>query len=214
MRSIFHHKGMATELSSSAWLQTIKSYPFSAVIFDCDGTLIESADAHFKCMEAAALDQGYHMPKAWYHSRAGLDRTNLFTAFLEDFAPGLDIRRACKVSMDAYADFAYLAEPISSSISLLLELKSRMPIAVATNSERQVAERSLDTIKISDQVDALVSISDCNEPKPAPDLFLLAAQQLQVTPERSIVIEDSPQGVCAAMKAGMSVIHINQQYDL
>lgn len=208
MRGLFHHRGKTSELSSEAWLQTTISYNFSGVIFDCDGTLVESSKAHFRCMQAAAADQGYDLSLPWYQSRTGLDRATLFRVFAENLNGKFDIARACRVSIDAYAGFSEYVEPIPPSIALLLDLQSRLPVAVATNAERNIAEISLSKVKIAGKVDTLVSISDGVLPKPAPDLFLLAAERLSIDAEGSLVVEDSPQGVAAALAAGMSVIHL------
>ncbi len=208
MKSLFHHNGQSIEVSSSGWRRLIRDHGFGAVIFDCDGTLVESAAAHAQCMLAASAEQGQHMPSEWYRARTGLDRISLFQAFAQSLTQPFDVDRACATSIDAYAEFVHLAEPIPETISLLLELGATLPVAVATNAEQAIAERSLEKIAIKDKVGTLVTISDGVAPKPSPEMFLLAARRLGTAPQTTLVFEDSPQGVNAAKAAGMSVFEV------
>ena len=81
-------------------------------------------------------------------------------------------------------------------------------LAVATNAEREVAEVSLRTTGLRKTFSHLVSISDRVAPKPSPEMFLLAADHLRQVRSNVLVVEDSPQGVRAALDAGMSVIQL------
>ncbi|WP_010441865.1 HAD family hydrolase [Ruegeria conchae] len=81
-------------------------------------------------------------------------------------------------------------------------------LAVATNAERSVAEQSLAAVGTRDLFDHLISISVGVRPKPSPELFKLAAKRLAVPQNDVLVIEDSPQGVQAAIDAGMSVLQL------
>jgi HAD superfamily hydrolase (TIGR01509 family) len=81
-----------------------------------------------------------------------------------------------------------------------------LPLAVATNAERPIAQRSLGAIGAQNLFETLVSITDDVPPKPAPLMFQKAAQHLGHTGRNVLVVEDSEQGVRAAQDAGMSVI--------
>jgi len=100
-------------------------------------------------------------------------------------------------------------KPIAVVLSFAENLKARgIPIAVATNAEREVAEISLTTTGARRLFDLLVSISDGVAPKPAPEMFILAAEHLGHPRNKALVIEDSLQGVEAALEAGMSVVQL------
>ncbi|WP_299733398.1 HAD family phosphatase [uncultured Tateyamaria sp.] len=211
MQSILHHRGKPHALTSDHWQSFITAEKFDAVIFDCDGTLIDSADVHLQCLMAGTQDQGHEMSPEWYAARNGLDRISLFDAFRQSFDATFDVERACQISIAQYDQAVHRARPIRETIALAKTLRDgAMPLAVATNGERPVCELLLATVNIRDLFDTVVCISDGVPPKPSPAIFQLAADQLGQEHSKVLVIEDSPQGVQAAKAAGMSVIQLCQ----
>ena len=209
MHSIFHHRGQSCDLASASWLDTIEKEGFAAVIFDCDGTLVDSSDAHMQAMQAAALEQGQEMAAAWYRSRTGLDRISLFEEFSLTTPVHFNIEQACLKSIASFEHFVDQIRPIPATVELATQLrKNNFPLAVATNAERTVAEQSLSAAKVRQLFDLIVSISDDVPPKPSPSMFELAAKRLALSAEEILVFEDSAQGVYAAACAGMSVIQL------
>ena len=208
MRVTFHHHDQVSEVSDSNWAWIIRSLSFDAIIFDCDGTLVDSTEAHFLSMQAAAIAQGQVMTKEWYKTLTGLDRKSLFARFAGAAEGDFDIAKACQDSISAYSEFVAVASPIRKSVALLRELHAEMPVAVASNAERDVVNLSLAKTGVAGLISAIATISDGTAPKPAPDLFLLAAQKLGIQAERALVIEDSAEGTQAALAAGMSVMRI------
>ena len=83
-----------------------------------------------------------------------------------------------------------------------------MPIALATNAERANVDFVLDGGRLRPYFDAIVDGSQVERPKPAPDVYLRAAELLAVPPRNCIVFEDSPVGVAAAVAAGMRVVGV------
>lgn len=210
MQSTLRMEGQSTLLNSEGWLDMIAAEAFDAVIFDCDGTLIDSSDVHFQCMCAGTQEQGHEMSADWYAARNGLDRMSLLEAFRNSFDSTFDVDRACRTSI-AHCDKAvHLARPIGETINLAKTLGDRaMPLAVATNAEREVCERLLDTVNIRELFDTVVCISDKVPPKPSPAIFQLAATRLGHPNGKVLIIEDSLQGVQAAQLAGMPVIELS-----
>ena len=194
---------------SDHWLHLFEAEGFEAVIFDCDGTLVESSDAHLKSMQAAAEEQGLEMTPNWYQARTGLDRISFFEEFQASVPSKFDVERATKASIERFGSFAHLVKPKAGVLGFATDLKARgIPIGIATNAERDVAEVSLKTTGASDLFDHLVSISDAVAPKPSSEMFVLAAERLGYPRNRVLVIEDSPQGVEAALEASMSVVEL------
>jgi HAD superfamily hydrolase (TIGR01509 family) len=81
-------------------------------------------------------------------------------------------------------------------------------MAVASGGERSIVEATLNTIGLRDFFNTIVSVNDVTRGKPAPDIFLLAAQRLGVTPSECIVYEDSEGGLEAAHRAQMRSIDV------
>lgn len=209
MQSTWHNAGKSTQLNSEDWLDMITTETFDAMIFDCDGTLIDSSDVHIQCLLAGTQDQGHEMSADWYAARNGLDRISLFEAFRCTFDSNFDVDQACRTSLAHYDKAVHLARPISETINLAMALRDgAMPMAVATNAERTVCELLLATANIRDMFDTVVCISDNVPPKPSPAMFQLAAKRLGHSNGKILVFEDSPQGVQAGKSAGMSVIEL------
>ena len=149
------------------------------------------------------------MSEEWYRARTGLDRQSLFREFQQTVGVTFDVPRAAASSIERFKDFSHLIKPLDPVQRFAAALQKRaIPIAVATNSEREVAEVSLSTSGSNVIFSQLVCISDVDHPKPLPDLFMAAAERLKVSRHKTLVIEDSPQGVQAAKAAEMSVIQI------
>lgn len=87
-------------------------------------------------------------------------------------------------------------------------LRGKMPMAVASGGSRLVVEKCLRAVEISDWFDEVVTADDVNEGKPAPDVFLRAAELLNVDPARCLALDDAPAGIMAAQRAGMQVMSI------
>jgi HAD superfamily hydrolase (TIGR01509 family) len=99
--------------------------------------------------------------------------------------------------------------PFDDAVTAARELRERgVPIAVASSSPRERLHRTLSRAGLLDAFDVVVAGDEVTNGKPAPDMFLLAAERLGVPPEACIVIEDSPPGVQAGVAAGMHTIGV------
>jgi HAD superfamily hydrolase (TIGR01509 family) len=203
-----------------------------AVVFDLDGTLIETEALKAKSYAMAAMEL---RPKALdeaqllatYQEMVGRSREYVATAFVERF--GLDAPSRARMAelaasspVDAYIalrlriyeamlrDAPLLeAQAYPHAISLLRQLHGEgMPIGVATMSYRSQVERILEVLAIADAVDAFVTREDVSRPKPDPEIYLLAASRLGVPPESCLAIEDSPPGVRSARSAGFVCVGV------
>ena len=96
------------------------------------------------------------------------------------------------------------------AIELVERLRGRVPMALASNSSRQLVSTALATAGLSDAFDAIITADDVAAAKPAPDVYLLACERLGVLPEDSLALEDSPSGIAAAKAAGLACIAVPQ----
>ena len=206
---MFHHQGQTRRCLSDEWLTLFEVEGFTAAIFDCDGTLVDSKQAHLQAMQSAAQEQGQVMAPSWYAARTGLDRQSLFNEFRQAVTGSFDVARAIETSIERFNGFVGLIRPMSAVLEFAgLLHKQGIPLAVATNAERGVVNASLSAVKATALFDHVVSISDQVRPKPSPDLFERAAHLLGHSPNKTLVIEDSPQGVQASNSANMSAIQL------
>ena len=94
------------------------------------------------------------------------------------------------------------------AIELVERLRGRVPMALASNSSRQLVSTALATAGLTDAFDAIITADDVVAAKPAPDVYLLACERLGVAPEDSLALEDSPSGIAAAKAAGLACIAV------
>jgi len=100
--------------------------------------------------------------------------------------------------------------PVEPVAAVAREFRGRLPMAVATGSHRELAERTLEQIGMTGWFNTLVCAEDVVNPKPAPDIFLEAARRLGVEPDRCCVYEDADLGILGARRAGMGVVDVRR----
>lgn len=182
----------------------LRPQPPEAILFDCDGTLLLTSDLHFRAISGAIARHGGVMPHAWYMARTGLGRRDLFAQFAADFSVALDVPRIVADSIALTVTMAADARENPLVADVARQASGRLPIAVVTNSEAAIAHAFLAETALHNLFDRILTCEDVALPKPAPDLYLAAAARLGVVPARCLVLEDSDQGIQAAISAGMS----------
>ena len=184
--------------------------PPEAILFDCDGTLLLTSDLHFKAISGAIARHGGVMPRTWYMARTGLGRSDLVAQFAADFAVALDMQRIVADSIALTVTIAADARENPLVADIARQASGRLPIAVVTNSEAAIARAFLAETALHDLFDCILTCEDAARPKPAPDLYLEAASRLGVVPAECLVLEDSDQGIQAAVTAGMMCFDVRK----
>lgn len=183
--------------------------PPLAIVFDCDGVLIDSeglaSRVEAELLRELGLDVGVEEAQRMF-----LGKT--VDGVLDVIAERLGQRPGSLFTYDwAFATaHAFLRElrPVSGVRELIGELKRRgHPLAVASQSPLARVRFSLDVAGLADLFgDHVYVTSMVANPKPAPDIYLLAASRLGVAPANCLVIEDSPAGAASALRAGMRAL--------
>ena len=183
----------------------------TAVIFDCDGTLVDSEPLARTAWERALLPYGYELTDADAEASVGLPYPRVHAYFAERAALPAAEPFWGEFSAELFALIDSELAPFDDAVSAARELRSRgIPIAVASSSPRERLQRTLGRAGLLDDFDVVVAGDEVTNGKPAPDMFLLAAERLGVAPEDCIVIEDSPPGVQAGVAAGMHTIGVSR----
>lgn len=183
---------------------------FDAVIFDCDGTLVDSMPAHFEawCQALAMHGAGGVFREDVFFAMGGRPSTDIVEELNSEYGLKLNPDMIAMSKREAFLKRLHSITLIDEVATFAASLRGRVPMAIATGSNRMVVEKTLQAVGISDWFDEVVSSEDVKEGKPAPDVFLRAAELLGVPPEKCLVLEDAPAGILAAQRAGMKVIVI------
>jgi len=181
---------------------------YGAYIFDCDGTLADSMVVHHRAWLLALAAHGATFDFDWelFTSRAGMTLPNTVRELNAQFGLALDPEGVTASQRVEYERLLPSVQPIADVVALALRVAESRPVSVASGGERQVVHRTLELIGLGRTFPVVVTAEDVVHGKPAPDMFLLAAERMRVTPAECVVFEDSVLGLEAAKRAGMASV--------
>ena len=188
------------------------------VVFDMDGVLIDARDWHYEALNDALSMFGFTISREDHLSRFdGLPtKTKLDLLTRDEGLPaGLHttinrIKQERTLRIAAYKCF-----PIAQHLILLETLKRRKyKLGVATNSIRLTAEKMLSSAGILNSLDTLVTNEDVVKPKPSPEIYIKACENLGLSPSEILVVEDNHHGIEAAREAGCLVLEVGNPADV
>lgn len=178
-----------------------------SVIFDMDGTLLDTQRICIPAWEYSGRLQGVDGLGEIVRRICGMNEIG-WTAYLEQNYPELDIA-AFKAEMRDYIIKNGKVLFKKGAKELLDYLKQRgIKCAIASGSSRKTIEHHLNEVNATKYFEAAVGGIDVKNGKPAPDIFLLAAEKLGANPCDCFVFEDSPNGIQAGFNAGMKCIGV------
>lgn len=181
-----------------------------AVIFDMDGTLHDTEAVYHAALKQAVRAVGFAVSDAFCHSLIGIPGPESDAMLCEHLGPGFPFAEYDR----AYAEYCQhaLAErvPLKSGVGELLDALewAGLKSAIATSASRPWAERHLTRSGLRQRLPVLVTRTDVARGKPYPDVFLRAAELLEVAPEECLAVEDSFNGIRAAHAAGMMPVMV------
>jgi len=181
----------------------------TAVIFDCDGTLVDSEPLAAVAWERALAPYGYALTADDLERSVGLPYPTVHAYFAE--RAGLPSAPAFwrELSRELFALIDAELRPFADAVGAARALRAQgVRVAVASSSVRERLERTLHRAGLLDAFHATVAGDEVARGKPAPDMFLAAAERLGVAPADCVVIEDSPPGVEAGLAAGMVTLAV------
>jgi len=181
---------------------------YGGYIFDCDGTLADSMLVHHRAWCRALVEHGATFEFDWqlFMSRAGKSLPTTVEELNLQFGLALDPHAVTAAQRAMYERFLPTVQPIVPVVELVHRVASSRPVSVASGGERSVVRRTLELIGLGSTFSVVITAEDVERGKPAPDMFLLAAERMGVPPSECVVFEDSQLGIEAAARAGMASV--------
>lgn len=181
------------------------------LIFDLDGTILDSMPLHFKAYNHSLELWDVKYPKDIFFSRGGIPTKDTFEMIakesnIEDFDTELALRRK-RDYVDKNLDQVTLIDVV---MDVVRKYHNKLPMTVGTGSNRATVTRMFEMFSLDRFFEHVVTATDVSKHKPHPETFLRCAELINIPPKDCIVFEDGKPGMIAAETAGMQVIDITQ----
>ncbi len=183
---------------------------YQAIIFDLDGTLVNSMVAHASAWEQTCGKFNIPYEKEWLNQLGGMPSRKVTLEILARYQ--LDIEPSL-ITSDKIANFERIehkGEIIPDIYQILQQNYQRKKVGIGTGAQYKHAKEILDTTDIMDMVSVLVTSDDVENHKPHPDTFSAVANALKVSPNQCVVFEDTIIGRQAANSAGMDCFMVSE----
>ena len=189
-----------------------------AVLWDLDGTLVDSEEYHWRAWKETLDRAGVAITHQDFLASFGQRNDAILTKWLGENADAVRIEQIGNDKEERYRELVRQEglSPLPGAAEWVARLhQERWRQAIASSAPRSNVETVLDALRMLPWFQAAVSAEDVREGKPAPDVFLTAAARLGADPHGCVVVEDASAGVEAAQRAGMRSIGVGRNaYEL
>lgn len=188
----------------------LPDYPFAAYIFDCDGTLVDTMPTHYACWVDALKKHGanFEFTEEEFYFYAGYPELRTVEILNQKYGSTVDPVAMMHDKSNAFIQHIAAIQKISPVAEVALRNYGRLPMSVASGSEKPIVKQCLTNVELIHLFDHIITPEDVVHGKPSPDMFLLAAEKMGVKPQDCLVFEDGQSGLDAAKAAGMQAVYI------
>ena len=191
--------------------ERVITYPkeeFEGLIFDLDGTLIDSMPAHFSAMRQALEEEGGRglFTEERFSELGGKPAADIVSLLNREYGLSMNAQKICQRQHDLLESKLDDFELIPEVADFAAEHRGKVPMAVASAGTTTMVKASLSSVNILSWFDAIVGSDEVENGKPSPDVYLEAARRIKVDPMNCVVFEDSEAGILGAESAGMKVV--------
>jgi HAD superfamily hydrolase (TIGR01509 family) len=186
--------------------------PFAGYIFDLDGTLIDSMPMHYVAWSEALKQHGLGetLSEDLFYALGGVPSVEVAARFGAHYGMKLDTHRVTEVKEQIYLERLSEMPLIAPVVEFARRVAKTYPVAIATGGMAEIALPAIRAAGLGDIFKIVVTPAEIppGRGKPAPDIFLKAAELIGVAPEKCLVFEDAEPGLIGAKAAGMAVVRV------
>ena len=181
-----------------------------ALIFDCDGTLVDSMPLHWRAWDIVCKRHGIEFSEKRHYVMGGIPSVKILQMLKDEQGLNFDPADVSRQKEEAYIPLIPEAKLIEPIASIARAAQGTIPMAVATGGRIKYIRTLLESLSILDWFGAVVTADDVENHKPAPDTFLKAAALLGVPAEECRAYEDTDIGLQAILAAGMESVDVRE----
>lgn len=178
------------------------------LIFDLDGTVVDSMPVHFIAWKLTAREHGFEYTEELFYGLAGMPTHKIVPVVNERLGLNLDPEKFSRRKEELFLENLKEVKPIEPVADIVRRYHGKLPMSIGTGGKKYIAELTLKKIGFDGFFNAIVSADDVENHKPFPDTFLKCAELMKVEPRNCQVFEDGDMGILAAERAGMLVTDI------
>lgn len=180
-----------------------------AVIFDLDGTLVDTEALWDETRRGLAAAEGIAWPEASTQAMMGMNTGEWSRHLAEVVGLPYPAEEAARRTIEAMAErYRHGITVLPGAVEAVRLAAARYPVAIASSSPRILIETVVEVLGLRELLQVTVSTEEVPRGKPEPDGFLRAADLLGADPKRCVAVEDAPNGIRSALAAGMAVIAV------
>ena len=180
------------------------------LIFDCDGTLVDTMPIHFKAWSITTEKYGLIFPEDRFYALGGVSPFEVLRILSSERDKKIDFEEVTQEKESLYMQLISEAKEIPEVMEIVRSIFEKIPMAVASGGTSETVIGILNHCSIKHYFDVIVTSEDVENPKPAPDTFLEAARRMNIAPEKCRAYEDADMGIKAIIAARMDVVDIRK----